>query len=368
MKCPHCAAENKDAAKFCGKCGQSLATPLAQTESSKPCSGCGHVCKSDAKFCPKCGQNFSAVPLAEKVVAATVSVAALDVMACPHCGAALKLGAKFCGKCGNSITAAKQEETLPASVAVEEIAHPPMGAVIELPKTTPLAEDKPAQPLPESIVKTDKPAVPAAETKAPPPAVEKPVIETTDSESLKPSRKVPLAPIVAGMAALIIALGTGGYFFMKEKSSPNANEAALAKPTIQPAAVSPTPTTPPLAAAPKPEELPSPNAPSVAPALPPATEKPAAPPLAEPLVTKPSVSKLKQAAREAVPAQANPLQAAIDAGLEEGEKCMGRKKFDCAISSSNTILRLDSRNARALEMKRKATEAQDRALSQIDIR
>jgi len=143
MKCPHCAAENKDAAKFCGKCGQSLATPSVQNDNSKPCPGCGHACKQDAKFCPKCGQNFSAATPAQKAVATTVEApafaTALDVMPCPHCGAALKPGAKFCGKCGNSTTAAKQEEALPAPIAVEEIAHLPIEAAIELPKTATVA-------------------------------------------------------------------------------------------------------------------------------------------------------------------------------------------------------------------------------------
>lgn len=377
MKCPHCAAENKDAAKFCGKCGQALVTPPAQTENSKPCPGCGHACKPDAKFCPKCGQNFGTAPPAEKLVATIVeapaSAAVLDAMPCPHCGAALKHGAKFCGKCGNSITAAKQEEPLPVPVTVKEIVHLPIEAAIELPKTAAAAEDKPVQILPEVIIETDKPTAPAAAIKAPPPAAEKTIIKSAANESPRTSRKVPLAPIAAGVAALVIALGTGGYFLMKEKSSPDANEAAQIKTTIQSAAASPTSPPPPLAVAPKSKESPQPNqnqsVPSVAPAPPPtSTEKPAALPPAEHPITKTPVNKHKQAERETAPTQANPLQAAIDAGMEEGEECMARKKFDCAISSSNTILRLDSRNARALEMKRKATEAQDRALSQIDIR
>jgi len=369
MKCPHCAAENKDVAKFCGKCGQSLATPSAQDENSKPCPGCGHACKPDAKFCPKCGHNFSATTPAEDTAAATAeapaSAAALDVMPCPHCGATLKLGAKFCGKCGNSITVATQEELLPAPLKMEEIA-PPLEAVIELPKTAPVAEDRPVQPFPESIDEDIKPAIPVAEIKAPPPAAEQSVIQTAANEGPKPPRKFPLAPIAVGVATLVIALSVGGYFLMKGKSSPDSSETATAQPVMQPAAP------PPLAAAPQPEELPPPNlnqgAPSVAPAAPPtATEKLAAPPATEHPITTPSASKPKQAEKEAAPVQANPLQAAIDASMEEGEQCIARKKFDCAISSANTILRLDSRNSRALEMKRKAKEAQDRALSQIDI-
>jgi hypothetical protein len=105
------------------------------------------------------------------------------------------------------------------------------------------------------------------------------------------------------------------------------------------------------------------------PTPPPAVEKkPAAPIPAQHPSTTLQANKPKHSANEAMSAQEkNRLQAAIDASLEEGEQCMSRKKFDCAISSANTILRLDSSNTRALDMKRKAKEAQDRALSQIDI-
>jgi len=375
MKCPHCAAENKDAAKFCGKCGQSLATPSAPDENAKVCPGCGHGCKPDAKFCPKCGHNFGAAPPAENTATtpaeAPASAATPDMMPCPHCGAALKPDAKFCGKCGNSITAAIQEEPLEAPVVMEATTPSPMVAAIELPETAPAAEEKPVQPLPESIVETVTPAIQADELKTPPPATAMPVIETAANGNPKPSRKIPLAPIAAGVAALVIALGAGGYFLMKGKSSPVANELAPSDTTTQPA-VPPKPTAPPLAAAPQPVELPPPNlnqgAPSVAPPhSPTVTEKPASSSLADHPEATPPIRKPKQAEKIAEPVQANPLQTAINASMEEGEQCMARKKFDCAISSANTILRFDSRNARALEMKRKAKEAQDRALSQIDI-
>ena len=298
MKCPHCAAENKDAAKFCGKCGQSLTTSPAQNENTKSCPGCGHTCKQDARFCPKCGHNFSALPPAQKTVATTgeapASAIAHDMMPCPHCGATLKFGAKFCGTCGSNTSAS-----------------------------------------------------------AP---VDKPVIETAANESPKPSRKVPMAAIAAGLTALAIALGTGGYFLIKGKLLPDANKGALVNPTMQPAE-SPMPS---LAAAPQSEELPPPNRNQGIPGAAPV-------PPAEYSVTKPPIRESTPVEREAVPAQENPLQTAIDASLEEGQKCMSRKKFDCAISSANTILRLDSGNAQALEMKRKAKEAQDRALSQIEI-
>lgn len=68
------------------------------------------------------------------------------------------------------------------------------------------------------------------------------------------------------------------------------------------------------------------------------------------------------------PAAPDPLQAAIRASLREGRQCMAQKKYDCAISSANAVLRLAARNAEALAMKREAEAAQAQALSEIEIR
>jgi tetratricopeptide (TPR) repeat protein len=48
MKCPHCQAENRREAEFCGTCGQPLRRKLV-------CSGCGHTNPPGNSFCDKCG-------------------------------------------------------------------------------------------------------------------------------------------------------------------------------------------------------------------------------------------------------------------------------------------------------------------------
>jgi membrane protease subunit (stomatin/prohibitin family) len=60
------------------------ATPApAATESTQPCSSCGHGLKPNEKFCPECG-----TPRPEKKF-------------CSECGGTLEPGMKFCPSCGN---------------------------------------------------------------------------------------------------------------------------------------------------------------------------------------------------------------------------------------------------------------------------
>ena len=54
IKCPGCAAENKEGAKFCKGCGTSFASLVT-------CPACSVLVKP-GKFCPSCGHNFSAPP------------------------------------------------------------------------------------------------------------------------------------------------------------------------------------------------------------------------------------------------------------------------------------------------------------------
>src|SRR5262245_62043680 len=46
MKCPKCAHENREQARFCEHCGGTL----AQT-----CTGCGNELRTGARFCDGCG-------------------------------------------------------------------------------------------------------------------------------------------------------------------------------------------------------------------------------------------------------------------------------------------------------------------------
>lgn len=61
------------------------------------------------------------------------------------------------------------------------------------------------------------------------------------------------------------------------------------------------------------------------------------------------------------------MDAAVAAALNEGAQCMSQKKFDCAIANANTVLRFSPGNRQAEEMKQRARQAQERALSSIQI-
>ena len=61
------------------------------------------------------------------------------------------------------------------------------------------------------------------------------------------------------------------------------------------------------------------------------------------------------------------LESVITESLSEASHCMSQRKYDCAIANANAVLRMDKGNRYALDIKRKAKDAQDKALSQIQI-
>ena len=52
MKCPHCQADNREGAEFCGECGKPLRSEII-------CSSCGNSNPKGKKFCDKCGQSLT---------------------------------------------------------------------------------------------------------------------------------------------------------------------------------------------------------------------------------------------------------------------------------------------------------------------
>jgi serine/threonine protein kinase len=50
MKCPKCAAENREEASFCERCGNALV---------KKCPNCGTTLRPTAAFCDKCGNPLT---------------------------------------------------------------------------------------------------------------------------------------------------------------------------------------------------------------------------------------------------------------------------------------------------------------------
>ena len=130
-------------------------------------------------------------------------------------------------------------------------------------------------------------------------------------------------------------------------SDPVFDGATAAEPAVTPAVPAPAPA-PVAAPAPAPEPAPAP-----APAPAPVVEKPAKP---------------VKAAPPAAPAnKADGLESVITESLSEASHCMSQRKYDCAIANANAVLRMDKGNRYALDIKRKAKDAQDKALSQIQI-
>ncbi|WP_216354574.1 hypothetical protein, partial [Janthinobacterium sp. GW460P] len=122
--------------------------------------------------------------------------------------------------------------------------------------------------------------------------------------------------------------------------------ATAAEPAVAPAAPAPAPV-----AAPAPEPVPAPA---------PAVEKPA------PVAEKPA-KPVKVTPPPAPVKQTSGLESVITDSLSEASHCMSQRKYDCAIANANAVLRMDTGNRYALDIKRKAKEAQDKALSQIQI-
>ena len=60
--CSNCGTDNRDDAKFCMGCGQSLANAGAGSQGLEmaefSCAACGHVNRAEARFCAKCGAQL----------------------------------------------------------------------------------------------------------------------------------------------------------------------------------------------------------------------------------------------------------------------------------------------------------------------
>jgi hypothetical protein len=67
------------------------------------------------------------------------------------------------------------------------------------------------------------------------------------------------------------------------------------------------------------------------------------------------------------PQQSNQLAAIAAAAIEDGEKCLRAKQYDCAIANANSALRVEPASSRAKRLKGEAEDAQRRALSSIKI-
>ena len=91
--CTKCGVALKPGARFCPKCGATVAKTGAAQASATPaaCPNCGASLKPGAKFCGKCGTVITGQQPPQ------------DAATCPKCGRQLKPGAKFCANCGTRL-------------------------------------------------------------------------------------------------------------------------------------------------------------------------------------------------------------------------------------------------------------------------
>lgn len=174
MKCPACAVENNDSAKFCKGCGAALAQLAAETTIPANCktrSDCGFLTKPNAKFCPKCGElnPSQAVAASQKVM--------------------------------------PQESTPVAPLApIENVSVP----ALETLKAT--ASPKPSH---SAEIRVDSPVAPLPLSATP--------------VSAKAASKLPLIPIVIALSVATLAGGIYYYKFSGSASHPEVGNSAANK-------------------------------------------------------------------------------------------------------------------------------------------
>lgn len=226
-----------------------------------------------------------------------------------------------------------------------------------------------APPPPPVLEKRRADPVPAPEPEATPAPVADSVPDTPADTQPGGNR---MKLVAAAVAAVVLLGGAGAYYFLSGKPAAPASEPAPALPALEapaPAAEQPLAisdpaldgaTTADFAATPAAEPEPEPAA---APAPVPA---PAPEPAPAPVVEKPA-KPVKVTPPPAPVKQTTGLESVITESLSEASHCMSQRKYDCAIANANAVLRMDTGNRYALDIKRKAKEAQDKALSQIQI-
>ena len=350
---------------------------------------------------------------------------------CPHCAALVKLGARFCGKCGQVIlrssiigNAAEVRQAAPFVVPLDVVAPPsvvaaaisavPVSAVADVPAPAmPVAADVPEVPssaeasaLPELSVAPAmsfdhvEPVVASAPMAAP----EVSATPTTPPRrnpafGAAPAKPVPFAAIGAAVVLTTLAAGAALYVLRPAPNPASPAQATVtAAPQTAPPATAPAPAVTITSDAPRANVTPAPEPASepvaVSPAPAAVTEVPpvvTAPPESGPALPrhvkpepKPVSKSVSKPVSKSIPTPVPSLAAtppstpapgrdegvmtgAINASLDEGMQCMNQKKFDCAIANANTVLRLAPGNRQAQDMRRRAKEAQDRAMSQIKI-
>lgn len=177
--------------------------------------------------------------------------------------------------------------------------------------------------------------------------------------------------IAAAVAVVVVLGGAGAYYFLSGKPPVAAPESApTVPPEPAPVAEKPLVISDPVfdgATAAEPAVTPAAPTPAPAPVASPApAPEPAPAPAPAPIVEKPA-KPVKVTPPPAPVKQTTGLESVITESLSEASHCMSQRKYYCAIANANAVLRMDKGNRYALDIKRKAKDAQDKALSQIQI-
>lgn len=361
---------------------------------------------------------------ARAIEAQSLATTAVDVEGCPQCATLRVAGKRFCRSCRYDFV----EQTPHEDVAATPIAEPKHGGTPAAPEQNQPATGKAEHPASAPPAAESKPGTPqspginvtppsAGEPQAPSPAAPVPGVNEKPPqprrEQLQPEDK-PVHPnktaviVVAAVAVIGIAVGAG--FFIRSLHAKHADDqpleassAASAPLAAAPASMPAPATLPTLPAATEPAgALASSSAPAnivdaggastpvadaasaPVPALAqqpvqPSTDNSAAPAIETPTPTPkhdvttaldepPAHPKPRKSAPPADAGGQNAtIRAAIDGSLADGNSCFGNKKFDCAITNADAVLRLDPRNNQALSLRRRAKAAQDSALNALSI-
>jgi len=114
-----------------------------------------------------------------------------------------------------------------------------------------------------------------------------------------------------------------------------------------------------------------PAAAPVPPDVPPAEQKPKEDVVSnvvpEPPKQAPKVEARRTAAAKEPARPDNKLASLVAAFLQDGEKCLRAKQYDCAIAKADAALQVEPGSAPALQLKTAAAEEQQRAIRQIKI-
>jgi hypothetical protein len=342
------------------------------------CQKCGYTNTPTAKFCKQCGmpQARSAAPAPEPVAMpqpaeqalpqeTLVTVASLsatpNTQPCPQCGTARTPGKRFCRQCRFDFTPDDTQAVAPSAPVTSSVTPTvlPIMQVVPTP-TTPQAVPQPAMQPGESTY-----AGPAATHAGDSGKVllitggivvlvalavaaglvihgrhTSPATTPAPEASTPTAVVAPAIPASVALASVPTAPAASNIADASEPAAPaSVVSAAPSAPT--PPVVNPTPLVP---VTPQPEARPVPSVPA-------ATAKPRRVP-----APKTDANALNST-----------IRAAIAGNLGDGEGCFNNKKFDCAISNADAVLRLDPHNAQAQALLHRAKTAQQAALNSMSI-